>query len=376
MKKTKILNLISTLDRGGAETFLYRLVTKMDHPGFENCVVSMTGTGSIGRELEESQIAVHSLDMSKGVPDIRGLFRLVQLVRHYKPDIIHCWMYHAFLLGIAAKLFFPKMKVVWNIRCSNMDLGKYGPVYDFTVRAAAWFSPLIDTLIANSFAGKRYHDGFGYRNNNWKVLQNGIDTEDYFPVSKEQGVRKELDIPENAFVIVYAARFDPQKDHKTFFQAVEICLKNSDDIHFILAGRGVEAQNPSIQRYMRNIKKKEHVHLLGERRDIKRVYAAANLASSSSCYGEGFPNVIGEAMAMGLPCIATDVGDSALIIGTTGVVVKVKDPSALAREWQRLIRRGGNYCLGLGQKATSRIQGRFSLQTVVNQYIALFSSIL
>lgn len=373
IKKTKILNLISTLDRGGAETFLYRLTTKMDASVFESRVVTMTGIGSIGKDLQESRIPVYSLGMPKGLPDPRGLVRLIQLIRHYQPDILHCWMYHAFLLGIAVKFFFPKIKVIWNIRCSNMEFGKYGVIYDFTVRTAALLSPLTDCLIANSFAGKKYHFHLGYRNNNWNVIQNGIDTEVFHPAPKNMALRRELGIPEDAFVIVHVARFDPMKGHRTFFEAVELYLEKNENTHFIFAGKGMDNRNLSILRYICDIEKKNHVHLLGERKDINRIYAAADIAASSS-YGEGFPNVIAEAMATGLPCVATDAGDSAIIIGDSGVVVPINNTQKLVQAWNGMAEKDTKTFKMLGKRALSRIQEKFNLAHVVKEYELFLSS--
>ncbi|MEA2101382.1 MAG: glycosyltransferase [Thermodesulfobacteriota bacterium] len=373
MKKIKILHLISTLDTGGAEQNLLRLVCAMDNARFKNIIVSMTDIGPVGEKIQGCNCNVHALNMKKGLPDPRGIYRLYGLVRQYDPDIIQSWMYHANLLGLAFGFRRPN---IWNIRCSNMDLEKYGPVYRWTVKAGALLSRLPERVVVNSYAGKDWHANIGYRPKKWEIIPNGFDTKIFRPDPEaRKQVRDGLAIPQNAFVIGLIARLDPMKGHKTFFDAANRCLKAYPDTHFILAGRGIRASNPVMDQYLRKTICPERFHLLGETNAIPAIDSALDCATSSSYYGEGLPNAIGEAMATGVPCIVTDAGDSRRMVKETGFVVPPFDPEGLNRAWQHLITAGEQECQRLGMLARRRIIDLYDIQAMLRDYTHLYQGI-
>jgi glycosyltransferase involved in cell wall biosynthesis len=375
----RVLNLISTLDMGGAETFLCRLVTSQDKTECHNIVVSLTGTGPVGKIISDAGIPVFCLGMTKGCPDIRGIFRLHRIISQYQPDIVHCWMYHANLLGLTVKPFFPGMRVLWNIRCSHMAWGAYGRVYDMTVRAGALLSRLPDGVVFNSFAGQLSHEELGYRNKNQKVIQNGIDTHVYGTMddlggAEKWGLKQSLGIPDHGFVITCVARFDPMKDHLTLFKAAARVLEQRSDAHFVFAGRGMTLENPALQSWMRGMQPKENLHLLGERSDIPQIYGISDLACLSSI-SEGFPNVIAEAMATGVPCVVTDAGDSAMMVRSTGQVVPVQQPEPFAAAILSFMDMDSSTLLALGKKAARRVHSRFNLIHTIARYETIYRSL-
>ncbi|MBN2299359.1 MAG: glycosyltransferase, partial [Deltaproteobacteria bacterium] len=372
--RLSVLHLISTLDVGGAEQNLLRLTSSMDNTCFLSMVVSMTDIGPVGEELRKQDITVHSLNMKKGLPDPRGIYHLKRLVSLYQPDIIQCWMYHANLFGL---LFSHKRHLIWNIRCSDMDLSRYGLIYKYTVKAGAIFSRIPDVVIANSFAGKEFHEGLGYSSRKWEVIPNGFDT-DLFKFDKDSGnnIRLESGIPLDAPVIGLIARLDPMKDHETFFKAAELFLKIYPEAHLVLAGRDVENNNPLIMACLQGTSQPDHFHMLGQRRDIPQILSALDIASSSSSWGEGLPNTIGEAMATSIPCVVTDVGDSRVLVGDTGYVVPKNNPQALSTAWTRLIDSGHKNLRALGEKARERIRQHYSLHSTTKKYEALYSGLI
>ena len=373
MYPIKILHLISTTNVGGAEQNLLRLISSMDKDCFHSMVVSMTDIGPVGKEIIENGFPVHALNMKKGLPDPRGISRLKKLVSHYQPDIIQCWMYHANLFGL---LFSYKRNLVWNIRCSDMDLSRYGFVYKYTVKAGAIFSKIPDVVIANSFAGKAFHEGLGYRSRRWEVIPNGFDTGLFKPDAKVRSrIRLELVIPQDAPVIGLIARLDPMKDHPTFFHAANLLLENHPSVHFVLAGQDITAHNPELYRLIGDHRYSGQFHLLGQRLDIPQVLNALDIATSSSL-SEGLPNTIGEAMATGIPCVVTDVGDSRVLTGDAGHVVPKNNPEVLARVWQRLIDAGPDHIRLLGSRARKRIQENNSLDFSVRHYEKLYSELI
>lgn len=166
------------------------------------------------------------------------------------------------------------------------------------------------------------------------------------------------------------------KDHANFIQAAALLLKDRSDVHFILAGTEVNSENHSLQQLIQNLEISNHIHLLGERKDISRLTAALDIASSASAYGEAFPMVVGESMSCAVPCVVTDVGDSAWIVGNTGKVVPPRNSEALANAWKELIEMGEEYRQALGKAARARIIECFGLETVVSQYEAVYENAL
>ena len=367
----KIMHIISTLDIGGAEQNLFYLVSRMEKRSFLNHVVSMTDIGPTGKMIQETGIPVTQLDMRKGVPDPRGIVRMRRVVQKVKPDIIQSWMYHANLFGL---LFNQGRHLFWNIRCSDMDLEKYGFMYKISVHAGALLSRIPAIVITNSYAGRSTHESLGYRPRRWEVIPNGFDLDLFKPDPEAKtSVRYELGIPQNALVIGLIARFDPMKDHLNFLAGARILHDTYPDTHFLLAGRGVDERNPDFEHIVRNMPWPNHFHLLGERLDIPRILAALDISASSS-YGEGIPNNIGESMAAGIPCVVTDAGDSRNLIGETGIVVPRQDPHALAHAWTELIQAGAESRKEIGQRARDRIRGHYNIKATVGNYESLYSA--
>ena len=373
MPPIKILHLISTLDVGGAEQNLLRLVSSMDRTSYDSTVVSMTNIGPVGKEIMSRGLPVHALNMKKGIPDLRGVSRLKKLVSRVRPHIIQCWMYHANLFGL---LFSRKRHLVWNIRCSDMDLSQYGFVYKYTVKAGGTFSKIPDAVIANSYAGKAFHEGLGYSSQRWAIIPNGFDTDLFKPdAPARKGIRHELGIPDDAPVIGLVARFDPMKDHATFFHAAHLLLQTYPSVHFILAGQDITSDNPELLRLIGHHHNSRQFLLLGQRHDIPDVLTALDIATSSSL-SEGLPNTIGEAMAAGIPCVVTDVGDSRVLVGDTGLVVPKNRPELLTKAWQKLIDAGPDHIRLLGGRARKRIEQDYSLDSTVRHYEKLYNDLI
>lgn len=370
-KPIRILHLISTLNIGGAERNLAHLTTMMDRQSFRNMVVSMTDGGPMREVIARAGIPVSSLAMRKGVPDLRGILRLHKIIQAFQPDIIQAWMYHANLLGL---FFTAGHSLIWNIRCSDMDLSRYGRIYRLVVRAGALLAGVPKVVITNAQAGKTVHEALGYHPRRWEIIPNGFDTELFKPdPATREKTRNELHIPHEAIAIGLIARLDPMKGHQTFFSALRILKKIYPEVHAILAGRGVEPSNPLILNLGPPLN--DHIHMLGERTDIPEIMTALDILVSSSL-SEGFPNTVGEAMSTSVPCVVTDTGDSCLLTGQTSLVVPRGNPQALAETIARLIEAGTATRTDLGQIGRRRIQDHYSLSAMVQRYETLYRQIL
>jgi glycosyltransferase involved in cell wall biosynthesis len=363
-----IAHLITGLETGGAERMLARLATGLDRERHRSIVVSMTGPGVVGPPLVSSGIELHTLDMRRGVADLRGLARLVAILRQARPDILQTWLYHADVLGTVARIFAPHCALLWNVQCAeSIDA-------EIVRRFLVWGSARPDAVVVNSLAGRRFHEWLGYRPRRWEHIPNGCDANDFrFDAEGRLAVRRELGVPDDAVTIGLPARFHPMKDHANFLAAAARLAAIRPEAVFVMVGPEVDSSNRALGKIIAAHRITQRVRLLGEREDMARVYSALDIATLSSAFGEGCPNVLVEAMSCGLPCIATDCGDAADIIGPTGLVVPPRDPEALSAAWNRLMSLGPDARRTLGAEARNRIVGSYDLRTIVSRYDALYS---
>lgn len=363
-----ILHLITGLEAAGAEHMLARLVTNFDRERHRSVVVSMTGPGTVGPLLASAGIELHSLDMRRGVADLRGTLRLVQILRQVRPAILQTWLYHADLLGLVVKLSAPKCALFWNVRCTE-SIGA-----DIVRKLLSWCSTRPDVVIVNSQAGRRFHERLGYRPRRWEHIPNGCDTSAFrFDAQARGELRRELGITDGAIAIGLPARYHPMKDHANFLAAARRLTRDWPQAVFLLVGSGLDRSNGPLRAAIEAHGVGEQMRLLGERLDMARVYSALDIATLSSAYGEGCPNVLAEAMSCGVPCVATDCGDSADILGPTGVVVPARNPELLAAAWSELIAIGPEPRRSMGAEARKRIIRSYDLSVIVSRYDALYS---
>ncbi len=245
------------------------------------------------------------------------------------------------------------------------------------VRACARLSRLLPTrIVCCSEASRQVHVGLGYPPERMVMIPNGTDLATYRPDPLARLlVREELGIPHEAPLIGLVARFHPMKDHLTFIRAADLIQSERPEAHFLLCGDGVTWENRELATWIERVGLRSRFHLLGRRDDLPQLNSALDIASSSSYYGEAFPLVIGEAMACGVPCVVTDVGDSALIVGETGYIVPPQNPEALAAGWLRMLNQTPEARQALGKDARRRIEARFALKTVVRRYEHLYDGL-
>jgi glycosyltransferase involved in cell wall biosynthesis len=226
-----------------------------------------------------------------------------------------------------------------------------------------------------SQAALQLHAGVGYAARRMEVIPNGFDLHEFQPdPAARLSLRRELDIAKDALIIGMASRFHPQKDHHNFIHAAARLQAMTPNVHFVLCGRGVTRENTQLVEWIAKAGLQAQCHLLGERRDTARLFAAMDIATSSSA-SEAFPLAVGEGMACGTPCVVTNVGDSALIVGETGKVVAPENPVALAAAWRELIEAGPEVRRSLGMEARRRVQQHFDLSTIVERYQAIYAQL-
>ncbi|PZV19587.1 MAG: glycoside hydrolase [Pseudanabaena sp.] len=378
-KKYVILHVITGLSTGGAETMLYRLLAQTNRVRFEPVVISLIDKGNmLGDRIEALDIPVYTIGMRAGVPTFKAFQELARLVRQIKPQLIQGWMYHGNLAAsLASWFYFSKKFVFWSIHHSINSLKSEKSSTIKIIKLGAYLSRLTAKIAFVSQASKTQHELLGYDQSRCLVIPNGFDTSIFSPSYEARlSVREELKIAPTSILIGLVCRYHPMKDHANFIQAAGLLLEKQPDVHFLLAGTGVSQTNQDLLDIIENGNISNNIHLLGERRDTPRLIASLDIMSLSSAYGEAFPLVVGEAMSCGVPCVVTDVGDSAWVVSDTGRVVPPKDSAALAKAWKDLIGLGLDRRILLGTDARNRILDLFSLESVVRQYEAMYESVL
>lgn len=367
----KVLHIITDLDTGGAEMMLYKLLASLQGESVDSSVISLMGRGIITERIEGLGIKVETLNMGQGErPGWRALVRLKRLTAKLRPDVVQGWMYHGNLAATLARLLAMvrgnKVALFWNIRQTLYDLNSEKRQTRALILLSRRLSFLPSRIIYNSSVSRTQHAAIGYRNTNGLVIPNGFDLQQFRPDSeRRRQLRETMGVSNETIMIGHISRFHPMKDHATLLRVVDRVVEVNgglQDIQFVLVGHGVTdtlSDHPSIR-------------FLGERTDVAEIMSALDIVVLTSAWGEGFPNVIGEAMATALPCVVTDVGDSAKIVGEYGFVCPIGDDQCIASSLLQLINSAEQREF-MGQHARQRIQENYTMDIVKNEYLGCWA---
>jgi glycosyltransferase involved in cell wall biosynthesis len=257
-----------------------------------------------------------------------------------------------------------------------MEMAHYRRMSSLVLRALVRLSGLPHVVLANSQCGIQVHKELGYSPRRWLYIPNSLDLEEFRPDRRAKGqLRRELRLRPDAHLIGLVARFDPMKDHANFIAAAAMLAADDPSLHFVLAGIDIDRNNREVRRLVESTGLSSRFHLLGQRHDVGRITAAVDIACSSSAFGEGSSNAVAEAMACGVPCVVTDVGDSAFIVQNTGKIVPPRDTQALARACRELLNLSPGKRFELGLAARARVKELFSLHSVVDRYQRLYEQL-
>jgi glycosyltransferase involved in cell wall biosynthesis len=374
----KVTHVIAGLEADGAETVLHAVASRMDATRFQNEVISLTDLGPMAEALTTSGVPVRALGMRRGVPNPYQVLRLAKWLKTSRPQLVQTWMYHADLIGgLAAGL--ARLPVIWGIHHTNLDPGQNKRMTILTARICAQLSERIPRrIICCSEASRQAHVQFGYASQKLEVIPNGFDLTRFHPDAEARtSLRRELGLADGVPLVGMAARFHVQKDQRNFILAASHLHSVMPEVHFVLCGEGVDAVNLELNTWItRGGTGLEHVvHLLGSRKDMPRFFAALDVATSASL-SEAFPMAVGEAMACSIPCVVTNVGDSAYMIGETGKVVPPSSPAALVNAWQELLVAGPSARQRLGRAARNRVEEKFGIAAIVARYQELYGQVV
>jgi glycosyltransferase involved in cell wall biosynthesis len=369
----RVCHLINDLEVAGTERALVNVVPNLDRSRFSNEVISLVEPGVFGHDLRAAGIPLTSLGMRRGRASLSGLARVVRHLRRSRPTILQTWLYHADLLGTVAHYFVPSMRLLWNVRCTDIATSPGSTRLLWIMRLLAGLSARPDAVIVNSKLGKLFHEEFGYRPRRWIELPNGVDTQQFRPrFDMRKKLRASLGIQGPGPVIGMVARYHPMKDHATFLQASAKFARDYPDARFVLCGIDCDSRNENLNRLILQAGPSGRVILLGIRNDMETIYPAFDLVTLCSAFGEGFPNVLTEAMACGVPCVATDIGACRDIIEDVGLIVAPRDPAALAQAWKAIL---AGPTEALAMKVRTRAVERYRIDRICRLYEAAYSDV-
>jgi glycosyltransferase involved in cell wall biosynthesis len=374
--RIRVVHLINSFEFGGAEAMLCNLLLRSDRERFDLHVVSLIDDLRVAGPIIDAGIPIETMGMKPGVPSPAAVLRLVRYLRRLRPDVIQTWMDHSNLIGGIAGRCVHGTKVVWGIHHSNHVPGLTKRSTLLTVRACGMLSRRVPArIICCSEHARSMYAARGFANEKITVIPNGFDTDRFRPDQDAAlAVRAELGLSPSTPIVGLVARYDPLKDHATFIRAAGLLHAAIPQVHFLMCGDKVDGNNITLAEQIQSHGLSDVFHLLGPRRDVPRIFAALDIATSSSI-SEAFPLVVGEAMSCGVPCVATDVGDSSLMIGTTGRIVPPSNPAALAAAWTELLRMDPATRARLGAESRRRVRELFNLDAVTHRYEAIYQEL-
>jgi glycosyltransferase involved in cell wall biosynthesis len=367
----KIVHVISGLGVGGAELMLKRLVIEsLKSSSHKYSVISLTTEGEGAAELVSQGIEVRSLGMRSGFGGPIALYKLIKIFKRDRPDVVYTWMYYSDLLGGLAAFFCGIKDIIWGIRCTQIPQRSFSVAGLIRKICSVLSFYLPRKIICCAEAARLAHVDLGYCAEKMIVIPNGFDLSVFKPsAALRNKTRKKLNVSERSLVVGIVGRFDPMKDFNNFIQAASLVSDELNDVKFLMIGRGLDKENTELMQWIEKTQCPNKFILIGET-DPHDLYAAMDLYCLSS-KGEGFPNVVAEAMAMGIPCVVTDVGDAALIVGTSGLVVDPMDAYALYKGLISMLTLRSQELQLFGATARQLIENHYDIKVVQKKFSAL-----
>jgi len=370
----KIAHITTSLTNGGAEAAMFRLICANNE--HSHIVISLTGTGVYEDRLKDAGIHVYCIQFKGvGVP-LKPIFELRNILKAENPDVIQGWMYHANLIGGLIARSLGIRNIFWNLRTSDPKRGEAGRLTHWINLACAKLSNVIPKkIISCAHKAKIAHVQIGYSADQIQTVCNGYDL-NYLRFSEESrsSLRAQWGVGKEVFLIGLVARWHPQKDHRLFFEAVrKVNTLTSRPWKVVLVGSDMDSGNNDLIQHITNTGLSEHVLLVGVQDNIPAVMSALDLHVLTS-KDEGFPNVLAEAMSCHTPCVTTDVGDAAFIVGDTGWVSPIGDVDKLATNLSKAFDLNADIdqWRNLGELARLRIENEFSIESMVEQYNSIW----
>jgi glycosyltransferase involved in cell wall biosynthesis len=369
-----VVHVVTSLELGGAQRMLAKLVAAPLAAPERTHVVSLLPAGPLATPIRAAGASVHSLGLGHGSVAPLRLLALGRLLRRLGPDLVQGWMYHGNLAAsLAAPFGAGGAPVLWNIRGALDAPLAESRLTRWVIRAGAGLSARPAAIVYNAASAARQHAAAGYAPARAVVIGNGFDLAAYRPdPAAGPALRRRLGIADARPLVGIAAEVRPMKDHATLLAAIGRLAAGGHDLDLVMLGTGTTPDNADLVARIAANGLTGRVHLLGPLADPAPVIKGLDLGVLSSAWGEGFPNFVGEAMAAGVPCVATDTGDCRAIIGETGRVAPPRDPAALAAALETMLALPADARHALGLAARERIATRYGLPAIVDAYRRLY----
>jgi glycosyltransferase involved in cell wall biosynthesis len=369
----RVCHVITALGTGGAEMMLWKLLAASERLRGGATVISLRDAGTVGPRIRALGVPVEEVGI-RGVPGLVHVRRLRAAVRSARPDVVQGWMYHGNLAAWYGARATGR-PLLWNIRQSLGRLADEKPPTAFVIRVGALLSDRARAIVYNSRVSASQHERLGYAAERARLLPNGFDAQRFRPDPGARGrLRLRIGAPQSARVVGMVARFHPMKDHANFLASMARLLPDDPLLHVVLAGTGVVASNRAFARLLPSERWGARIHALGEESDVASLLAGLDVCALSS-RSEGFPNVVGEALACAVPCVVTDFGDAAEVLGEAGEVVAPGDPLAFALAVRRLLDLKPEVRVELGHAGRERILRDYAIESVARRYEALYEEV-
>jgi glycosyltransferase involved in cell wall biosynthesis len=370
----KILFLTRSLNIGGTERQLVELSKGLCRKGHDIKVVEFYSGGVLEEGLRAGGVPLYSLQKKGRWDLLLFFFRLLRYVRQERPQIIYSFLGIPCILAVFLKLFQSGVRIVWGVRAAYVDLRQYDFLSRFAYKWECRLARFADLIIVNSFAGRKYARKHGFPKR-ISVIPNGIDVT-YFSPNRfaRQEIRNTWEVNNEEVLVGLIGRLDPMKDFSNFLAAASQVATEFSQAKFVCVGHGFGALSSDLGSAAKKFGLDNKMIFADEQNQMPRIYSSIDLLVSSS-YGEGFSNVIAEAMACGVPCVVTDVGDSAKIVGETGIVVPPKNPKALARGIIAMVRRPDFLDESLKIACRDRIVTNFNLDRLIDRTVSLLDGL-
>lgn len=370
-----ILHIINGFEMGGTERVLLRFLQQLPDYGFENGVLALQASGSLTADFLALQVPIFEWHLrDRMIGSLMRLPRLWHFVSDLRPTLIHGWMYHANLVaaGLAKILDVP---LVWSIRHSVQDIRLERRLTRLSIRCGARLSGLPSKILYNSSAAASRHEELGYRNRRrGLMIPNGFDGTHFTPSPERRArLRRRVGVDESTVLIGLVTRFHSCKGFDLFFEAAERVCRDLPGVQFVVAGRDVNSSNRALADLIGRHHLEALVHVLGEVADSRDVLCGLDVLCSPS-RSDSFPNIVGEAMCCGVPCVVTDLGEVGNVVADAGIVVPRENPAALANAWKRMLYLGGSGRLEIGLRARRRILQNYGWATFVSRSLDVYSS--
>ena len=367
----KTLHIITQLAHGGAERQLTNVASMSPD---ESAIFSIKKPSQIATELQEVRVPVYSGN-ARNSTSPKWVLRLRKVIGEVEPDVIMGWMYHGNLAASFARIIGNQIPILWNVRHSIHNLALEKPTTRIAIRSGRWLRRTPERIVYNSNVAAEQHEEFGFPADKRIVIANGFNLGRFRPDTSLRVLRRaELGIPKDRMLLGMLGRVHPMKNHFGWVQAFQEVRRKYESVHCVIAGTGVAKRNGRVAEAVREAKLENAVTLLPQTHLPEHLYPALDLLVMPSSWGEGFPNVVGEAMACAVPALVTDVGDAASVVGNTGFVAADGSPAELTRCTLEALALGPEGLASYGQRARERMHECYGIDSISRQYLSVLRS--